>query len=518
MPPTSPNALPPRALTDIEYFSREVLDFPLYHYQIEPIKQIIDSVIHGHGHEFLLIFSRQSGKNEAIAQLLVFLLNYYHDQGGNMVFAATGDGLSRGLRRLEERLDNAWNKSEWQKKGRPSSRILGQAAVVFISSHPQTAARGETADHLLVIDEMQDQELDHIEAVFTPMRAANNATAVYMGTVRTRHDALWLKKEELERQTAQDGVQRVFTAGPDLVTKENARYGRFLQQQIAKHGRSHPIIASEYFLKPIDAASGLFPPRRLALMRGVHQRRRNPSHRPAIALLDIGGQDEAATDPLAQLQNPGRDYTVCTIVEAEESADLAGPIYKAVDIFVDQGSRHFESFPGHPSLAERLLAYLDHWQISLLVCDATGVGEGLSGWLSARLGSSRVTPFKFTRLSKAALGAAFLTLIETGRFKYWRENQEEEFGSDSYWFWIQAAHCTYDLPAGGSFERDLRWYVPPSASISSPLGMTPIHDDRLISAALVAEADRLISAGKSTLGHAASTIIPAPDPLDDLSF
>ena len=106
-----------------------------------------------------------------------------------------------------------------RQEARPSRRILGSAAVVFISSHPQTAARGETADHLLVIDELQDQQLAHIEAVFTPMRAANNATAVYLGTVRTRHDALWLKKEELERQTAQDGVQRVFIAGPDLVTE-----------------------------------------------------------------------------------------------------------------------------------------------------------------------------------------------------------------------------------------------------------------------------------------------------------
>ena len=163
-------------------------------------------------------------------------------------------------------------------------------------------------------------------------------------------------------------------------------------------------------------------------------------------------------------------------------------------------------FPGRPSLAERLLAYLEHWQITLLVCDATGIGEGLSGWLSARLGSSRVVPFKFTRLSKAALGAAFLTLIETGRFKYWLGDEGQE-GSDGFWFWTQAARCTYDLPAGGSFERDLRWYVPDSARISTPTGMEPIHDDRLISAALIAEADRLIQIGNLGLGHAKSAVI-----------
>ncbi len=502
---------------DIQQFSHELLNPPLYDYQVAPLRAIICSINQNLGEEFLLIFSRQSGKNEAIAQLLVYLLNRFREQGGSMVFAATGDGLGRGLRRLEERLNNPLNQDEWQVRGRPSRRMLGKATVVFISSHPQTAARGETADHLLVIDEMQDQDLSHIEAVFTPMRAANNATAIYLGTVRTRHDALWIKKEELERQTERDGLQRVFTAGPDQIIKENEQYGRFLQAQIAKHGRAHPIIASEYFLEPIDDRSGLFPPRRLTLMRGTHQRRRSPSGAPTIALLDISGQDEAATDPLAQLENPARDYTACTIVEVHDSTGDNGPLYQAVDIFTDQGSRHFESFPGLPSLADRLLAYLEHWQISLLICDATGVGEGLSGWLSARLGSSIVQPFKFNRLSKAALGAGFLTLIETGRFKYWT-GDEEEIESDGWWFRTQAARCTYDLPTGGSFERDLRWFVPASARISTPSGMVPIHDDRLISASLVAEADRLITNGLTKIGGADSAVIPADDPLDDLSF
>ncbi|MDX1415403.1 MAG: hypothetical protein R3293_14500 [Candidatus Promineifilaceae bacterium] len=517
MPDSAPEPIPQEFLADIRRFSREVIGLSLYDYQIQPLRPIINSVFQGLGHEFLLVFSRQSGKNEAIAQLLVYLLNHYHDKGGSIVFAAIGDGLGRGIRRLEERLDNRWNRDQWRKKGRPSRRILGQAAVVFISSHPQTAARGETADLLLVIDELQDQDLPHIEAVFTPMRAARNATAVYLGTVRTRHDALWLKKEELERQTVQDSFQRVFSAGPEVVTLENEQYGRFLEQQIRKHGRSHPIIASEYFLEPLDDNSGLFPPRRLALIRGSHERRRHPSKLPAIALLDVGGQDEAATDPLAQLHNPARDYTVCTIVEVDPTADRTEPIYRAVDIFVDQGSRHFESFPGRPALAERLLAYLEHWQVALLVGDATGVGEGLCGWLSSRLSSGQVIPFKFTRRSKAALGAAFVTLIETGRFKYWSGDQEQQ-GSDGFWFWTQAAHCTYDLPAGGSFERDLRWYVPPSARIATPSGRKPVHDDRLISAALVAEADRIIAGGGVRLGQAQSSIIAAVDPLEDLSF
>ena len=186
-------------LSDISRFSRAVLKMPLYDYQVAPLTAVIDSVLHQDGREYLLVFSRQSGKNEAVAHLLVYLLNLFKREGGNMIFAAIGDGLGRGQRRLHKRLDNPWNRRQWRKATRPARTILGRAAVVFISSHPGAAARGETADRLLIIDELQDQDPLHLEAVFTPMRAARNATAVYLGTVRSRHDALWRKKEELQQ-------------------------------------------------------------------------------------------------------------------------------------------------------------------------------------------------------------------------------------------------------------------------------------------------------------------------------
>ena len=320
-------------LSSIDDFSHAVLNMPLYAYQIRPLTAVIDSVFHHHGHEFLLVFSRQSGKNEAVAHLLVYLLNIYQRRGGNMVFAAIGDGIGRGQRRLHERLDNPWNRHEWRKAAGPARTMLGRSAVVFISSHPQAAARGETADHLLVIDELQDQDPLQLEAVFTPMRAAGNATAVYLGTVRSRHDALWRKKEELQRLEAADKLQRVFWAGPQLVTAANPDYGRFLQAQVARYGRNHPIIASEYYLEPLDGGGGLFPARRLALMRGNHARRRVPGGTGLyVALLDVGGQDEAATTALAQLANPARDYTVCTIVEVIYPEGSAEPLLSLIHI------------------------------------------------------------------------------------------------------------------------------------------------------------------------------------------
>jgi hypothetical protein len=517
-------------LSRLESFSARTLRMPLYPYQLAPAAAVLESVLEGLGRDFLLIFPRQSGKNEAVAHLLVYLLGRLQETGGNIVYAAIGDGIGRGLQRLEARLDAAYP-GQWRRGGQPLRRSLGQASVVFLSSHPSAFSRGETAHHLLVVDELQDQDAAHLEAVFEPMRAAHNATALFLGTVRFRHDALWQKKEVLERLELEDGVRRVFLVRPPQVTAANPRYGAFLAEKERRLGQHHPIVQSEYYLRPLDGQAGLFPPRRRALMEGTHPRQRSP--RPGqliIATLDVSGQDEAATGPAlgaaAQLASPGRDYTVCTIFEVQHTTgdnlpipdpQSLSPLFLALDVFVDHGSRHFQDAPGRPSLVRRLLAYLQHWQASHLIADATGVGEGVADWLAAALGPGRVTPFKFTAASKAQLGSRFLTLVETGRFQYWSDgavphSPVPEPLSDAWWFWQQVAACTYELPPGGAFERHLRWGVPAAAAVDTPIGRQPLHDDRLLSAALIAHASTLQASGALRLGTGRSGIIPPAEP------
>jgi hypothetical protein len=501
-------------LDDIERFSRHVIDLPLYDYQLEPLRAVIDSVLHRRGQEFLLVFPRQSGKNEAVAHLLVYLLALLQRRGGQMVYGAVGDGLGRGMRRLEERLDTTWTRGRWRRGGRPIRYRLGAASVVFLSSHPRAASRGETADHLLIIDEAQDQDAAHIEAVFTPMRAAHNATALYLGTVRLTTDFLWAKKGELESLTAADGVQRVFLVGPEAVTAENADYAAFLAEQVRRHGRHHPIVAAEYFLEPADGAGGLFPPWRAAQMRGRHSRLANP--RPDelyVAAIDLAGQDEGAAEAGGRLRNPGRDYTVATIFRVADPAEPGGgPVYEAVDVFVDQGSRHFQAAPGRARLADLLLAHLRRWNVAHTILDASGVGQGLADWLAERLGRDHVTAYLLSgKSAKARLGSDFLALIDTGRFYYW--DGDDEPLQDGWWFWQQVTACAYSLPGAGRFDHDLRWGVPAGTRIATARGVEPLHDDRLLSAALVAELEARRARGAVRLGHSLSRIVAARDPL-----
>lgn len=504
------------ALTHPALFSRHFIGIPLHRYQERPLTAVLQSILHKRGDEFLIVMPRQSGKNEALAHLQVLLLNLFQRKGGQIVFGAIGDGIGRGKSRLEDRLDNPLNSETWGKGTKPIRRTLGKAAVAFLSSHPSANSRGETAHILLIIDELQDQSAPHIEQVFEPMRAANNATAVYIGTVRLKSDALWQKKEELERLEQQDGIQRVFFVYPDDVIAENPDYSQFLQAKVAKFGRNHPIVAAEYFLEPIDADGGLFPPRRIALMQGQHTRQRTPeAGKSYVVLIDVGGQDEAATNAIAQLENPARDYTTATAIEVDTTTgDGNQPHYKAVDVLMLHGRRHFESSPGNPSAADQLLAFIKHWGASHTVIDATGIGEGMQSWLAARL-PNRVTGFKFTGQSKAALGSAFISIIENGRFHYWLSTQKWD---DADWFFIQAAACGYTIRQGDDITKGMSWSVPASHKTDTPNGRLLTHDDRLLSAALVAHADELILNGAILLGAAVSAIIPPQDPLSKLDF
>ena len=504
------------ALTHPALFSRHLLGFPLHKYQERPLTAVLQSILNKKGDEFLIVMPRQSGKNEALAHLQVLLLNLFQRKGGQVVFGAIGDGIGRGKARLEDRLDNPLNADSWGKGTKPLRRTVGKAAVAFLSSHPTANSRGETAHILLIIDELQDQSAPHIEQVFEPMRAANNATAVYIGTVRLKSDALWQKKEELQRLSLHDGLQRVFFVYPSDVIAENPDYANFLQRKIDKHGRNHPIIAAEYFLEPIDADGGLFPPRRIALMRGQHERRRSPeAGKSYIITIDVGGQDEAATNAIAQLQNPGRDFTTATVYEVDvTTGDGNQPDYKAVDVLMMHGRRHFESSPANPSAAVQLQAFINHWGASHTIIDATGIGEGMQSWLAARF-PNRVTGYKFTSKSKAALGSAFISLIENGRFHYFLSVVAWD---DAAWFFIQAAACGYTIKQGDDITSGMSWSVPPTHKTETPQGNVPTHDDRLLSAALIAHADELILSGLILLGTAVSAVIPPQDPLEDLDF
>jgi len=492
-----------RTLSDIYWFSRLVVRRPLRHYQLAPARAIVDSVLHHKGLEFAVMFPRQSGKNESQAQVEAYLLNLFQRVPGAQIVKAQPTMRPQGLNamaRLERSLRNDWNRGQWSKANGYQVK-LGEAMIAFFSANPDANTVGATASLLLECDEAQDVLEAEWEKKFMPMAASTNATVVYWGTAWTRRTLLAKAIRHLRELEALDGVQRVFIVTPDQVAEENPAYGDFITRQVAKLGRQHPLVRTQYFNEEIDAEGGMFPPARRALMLGSHARQEQPQ--PGLIyclLLDVAGEDEGATgertDTLA-LENPKRDATVLTIVEVDLSTlsdpVLAAPTYRVVDRRLWIGEPHARLYGVIRALAKA-------WRARYLVADATGVGAGLVGFLAKALPADTVIPFTFNSSSKSKLGWDFLGLVDSGRFKA---------PADAATFWKELEFCQFEVMPGPG--KLLRWGVPDGTR--DPATAELVHDDTVLSAALCAVLDEQPWAADTGPG----TVLHQVDPLDAMS-
>ncbi len=205
------------------------------------------------------------------------------------------------------------------------------------------------------------------------MAASTNATRVFWGTAWSAQNLLARELRAAREAEARDGIRRVFQISAEEVRSEVPAYGMFVDEQIARMGRSHPMVRSQFFSEEIDFAGGLFTPSRLGLMQGAHAALETPLPGRRYALLiDLAGEDEALRQGGANtaLDNPDRDLTAVTVVELDFSLlgeDLMGkPIYKVVNRQLWQAKTQHalraSITPGGPLAAEKI------------VVDASGVG------------------------------------------------------------------------------------------------------------------------------------------------
>ena len=455
-------------------------------YQVEPINAILKSIRERAGRTIVIIISRQSGKDELLCHLKIFLMQRFQEKDREIVeFNPTYKPQTiRSIFRLESRMQtNVITSGHWKKRS-DFMRMIGLAKTSFLSGDGQANVVGATASLLLIVNEAQDIAPAHYDRVMAPMAASTNATRVIVGTAWTSNTLL--ARELRAAQVAQqaDGFRRVFIYTADDVRRHNPPYGSFVDGEIARLGRDHPLIRTQYFCEELDAQLGMFNAARRLLMQAdepplfsppnaLHLGEMAGGRRGFAFLLDIAGQDEArmSADESALLNNPGRDSVSLTIATIDLSSlpTLQAPTYRFV---------HREQWTGlnHLVIFGKLKSLVESWRPQYIVMDATGVGEGLWAMLDHAF-PGRVIPVKFSQQVKSELGWRYLAIIETGRV---RDNCLTD-----------AVRAQYDacqseiLPGPG---KTLRWGVPEGAR--GPDGEL-IHDDYLLADALVAELDRL---------------------------
>jgi hypothetical protein len=518
-------------ISAIEAILRDVLAFAEYasglrlrKYQEPVARAIADSVFNGYGDTIVVMFPRQSGKNETQAQLETYLLTLYSQLDNAEMVKASPTWRPQSLnamRRLERVLKrNLIARDRWQKEAGYIFRV-GGARIFFFSAAPTANIVGATASLLLEVDEAQDVNIPKYDKDLAPMAASTNATRVFWGTAWTSQTLLARELRAAREAEAKDGRRRAFVLSADDVSCEVPAYGEFVKSQVAKLGRNHPMVKTQFYSEEIDASGGMFPAERRALMQGDHVPALFPAEGKVYALLvDVAGEDEAASfaaSPFGErdgvwgsegLSNPGRDSTSLTVVEVDLSS-LAGelirkPTYRVV---------YRQEWIGvkHSSLYGAIKAIFNHWKARYLVIDATGVGAGLASFLSQSLGEHAVIPFVFTNTTKSKLGWDFLAIVETGRFKDHSSlslpgggTEGEGIYAAQSAFFTQLEFCKYEA----GLNQSLKWSVPDGQR--HPVTGEILHDDWIMSAALTAVLD------EQPWGVAKSEVIEAPDILEEM--
>jgi hypothetical protein len=487
---------------------------------------IKESILHQLGLTFVVIFPRQSGKNEVQAHIFSWLLYRYSQIGGRIVSVSptykpqTLDNMER----VSSSLDACVGSRHLWRSAVGYKFKLGKACLQFFSGDKRAKVVGATANLLLSVDEAQLIDPAKFDKDFDPMSASMNCTRVFWGTA-------WISGTLLERQRryalrAQelDGIQRVFFFTADDVRSVNKRYGQHVDRVISERGRNHPLVRTQYFCETIDAQSGMFTPARISLIfpsktpslnteymsrakprdlgtsrsdykslsaasttlqsipagrvveEGVGLEAKISKGTPIAFLIDVAGMDESKTSLASSLAdegfgNPGRDSTTLTVVAIDLStlAELNHPTYRVLSRRSWTGQNHLAVFGQIKNLAEQ-------WSPQQMVIDATGVGEGLWALLD-RSFPTRVIPVKFSSREKSELGWGFLSAIETGRFIDPAPTDEVR---------LQYRYCNSEILPGPM--KTLRWGVPDGTR--GPDGEL-IHDDYVLADSLIAVLDRL---------------------------
>jgi len=483
-------------LVDPVLFSSHTSHLNLRTYQEKVARAIVHSITHSLGFSIVVMFPRQSGKNELQAQILTYLLTLLQQSQSEIVqISPTWKPQSlNAMHRLERVLENnLLVSSSWHKSSGYIYQV-GRSRVTFLSGSPEAHIMGATASTLLSIDEAQDIQISKYDRDIAPMAASTNATRVFWGTAWTNKTLLARERRNALASQEIDGIQRVYVLDADQVAAEVPAYGLFVANQVANMGRNHPMVKSQYYSEEIDAEGTFFSASRIALIKGSHASQVEPvlGHSYAF-LVDVAGEDEASDADLRH------DATSLTIVEVDLSTlqdELVNkPIYRVIGRQEWLGNNHV-------SIYHQLKALSDHWDPRFIVIDATGIGAGLASFLDTAF-PHKVISFIFSSASKSKLGWDFLGMIETGRFKDYspRDHLQDKFFN-------QLEHVIQSVASGPGHL--LSWSVPDGTR--DPATGDLVHDDLVISAALCTVLD------DRSWGRAISEVIAPVDPLDTLSW
>jgi len=259
-------------------FSELISGKTLYSYQIKFAKRIIMSVLQNDGSTVTGLFSRQSGKTEVVAQvvlacaiLLPALANqpifrsdprfnrYWTDNLGNKKYSGLKDGMLIGIYApVDDQAKIAFNRIREMLTKESAKAILkdrdfllefdtfnGRCITMrntqyssFIGSFSAsegTNIEGKTY-HLVIIDECQDIGDYKLDKSIVPFLAYNNGSMVQIGTPGLHKAAFYRNINTNKKLEREEGLRNHFEYDYLFVQRQNPQYKKFVAQEILKLG------------------------------------------------------------------------------------------------------------------------------------------------------------------------------------------------------------------------------------------------------------------------------------------
>lgn len=456
----------------------------------------------------VVIFPRQSGKNTLQAHIEAYLLWRYQWKPIELIkISPTWKPQSvNAMHRLEYVLQtNRITRYAWRKEvGYIYS--IGKARLSFFSGSLHTNIVGATASLLLQVDEAQSIQCEKFDKDIAPMTASTNAPVVFWGTAWSAETLLGRELRSAQHYEKEDGRKRAFVLTATEVAKEVPSYGKFVNRQVERFGRNHPLIRTQFFSEELNESGKLFSSSRIALLQGTHSPQIIPNSNSLYALLlDIGGEDENTNIHYSGNElyyDSNRDSTALTVVEIDLTT-LQDDLIKRPTYYIVNRKEWIGM--NHAQLYTKIKALMEHWKARYCVIDASGLGMGISSFLQTAF-PGKVIPFVFTSKTKSRLGWDFIALIESGRIKEYSIEGMNPNNPNVYYhnrYIKQLTHIEHYIKTERG--QQLQWGVP--AGIKDPLDGSFIHDDLVISTALSTCLD------DCHWGQAVSIIIPPLDPI-----
>src|SRR3990172_3565026 len=257
-----------------------------FDYQIEVADAVLYSALNKLGWYFVIMISRQAGKNEISAFIQQYLLLY------GWYFGVPVSGLKFApvhkpqVQASMDRLEGAdtpdsgglagsvltkglFKKSDGYKYHMGTPRDTNKWA--FLSINPTANVASQTAFTLLEGDEAQDIDTDKWERDAQPMTAFANATTAFYGVAWTKESHIYKALQQsydMEiRLEAELGYRPKLVFKVDayrVIASGNDNYRKAFEMQVARLGINHIAIQTQYLLNFMDSKGRFFDAEQIA--------------------------------------------------------------------------------------------------------------------------------------------------------------------------------------------------------------------------------------------------------------